>query len=175
MNILITSSPGVGKTTLIKKVLTLYSGRVVGFYTEEIREVGRRRGFKIKVIGDTDNLKEGILAHENFPGPIKVGRYGVNIDEFERIGVLALEGISDDNSLIIIDEIGKMELHSDNFKRVVENILNSPNLVLATIGKIKNEFIEQIKARKDVMILELSYENREKMPEKIINILKRGI
>ncbi len=175
MNILITGSPGIGKTTLIKKILALYARRAVGFYTEEIREAGRRKGFKVNVIGDAGNLKEGVLALDDFLSPIKVGRYGVNIEEFERIGVSSLEEVFDDNCLIVIDEIGKMELYSSKFKRVVKNALDSPNLVLATIGRIKNGFVEEIKVRRDVIILELTYKNRDEMSGKIIEMLERGI
>lgn len=174
MNILITGSPGVGKTTLVKKVLALYSGQVAGFYTEEIREAGRRRGFKVRAIGDVEVSTEGILAHENFPGLIKVGKYGVNVEEFEKVGVSALKKACGGYHLIIIDEIGKMELYSEEFKRTVEAVLDLPNSVLATIGKFENKFVDKVKKRKDVVIFELTYRNRDEMPGKIVETLKGG-
>ncbi|MFQ5957268.1 MAG: nucleoside-triphosphatase, partial [Candidatus Brocadiales bacterium] len=72
-NILITGRPGVGKTTVVKKVLSALDIKPGGFYTEEIRAGKERQGFMIKTFGG----KSGVLAHVDNRGGPRVGRYGV--------------------------------------------------------------------------------------------------
>jgi nucleoside-triphosphatase len=83
---LITGRPGAGKTTLIKKAAgMLQPFHPVGFYTEEIREQGVRVGFQlVSLDGQTR-----VISHVGIPGPFRVGKYGVDIEGFERFLVLS--------------------------------------------------------------------------------------
>ena len=172
-NILICGPPGVGKTTLIKKILENINLRAGGFYTEEIKENNRRVGFKIISL---DN-QEGILAHISIKGAKRVGRYGVNIYDLENIGVKSLSQALRDDELIIIDEIGKMEVFSEKFKEKVLDCLNSKKIVLATISIGGDKFISNIKRRDDIILFEITKENRNKLIEIISSLifnLKKG-
>ena len=73
--ILSTGDPGCGKTTLIQHVLAELSVPAGGFYTQEVREGGTRKGFEIITLDG----RRAILAHVNIRGPKKVGKYGVNL------------------------------------------------------------------------------------------------
>ncbi|MEA1965507.1 MAG: NTPase [Candidatus Aerophobetes bacterium] len=156
---LICGKPGVGKTTLIKKIAENLEEKAAGFYTEEIREEKRRVGFKVK------NLKgrEGILAHINSRSPYRVGKYKVNLKEFEEISLPSIEEGIKEGKTIIIDEIGKMELYSKKFRQLVMQALQSPNNVIATVPEYRNEFLEKIREREDVKIVRITRENREKL------------
>ena len=155
--ILITGKPGVGKTTLVLKIAEKLSGKKIGgFYTEEIRVSGDRVGFGIK----TFDGKEGILSHVKIKSDPKVGKYGVDIGSFERFGVKAVEDALTDADIMIIDEIGKMELFSCRFKDAVMRCFDSDKPVIATIMQRPNEFADSIKNRPDVEIFEVTYENR---------------
>lgn len=158
-NILIYGRPGVGKTTAIKKVAENLGKRAAGFYTEEIRKEKERVGFKIRTL----KKKEGILAHINYKSPYQVGKYRVNLEEFEEIAVPSIEKGMKEGKIIIIDEIGKMELYSRKFRQIVIQALDSPNIVIATIPVFKNKFLEKIRQRGDVQIQEITKENREKL------------
>ena len=136
-NIFVTGKPGCGKTTLIIDVLKDLDLDAGGFYTEEIREEGKRVGFKIKTL----NKKEGVLAHIKFKSKYQVGKYKVNLKDLEEIGVSALEKAVKEKKVVLIDEIGKMELFSEKFKRVVLKALNSENKVLGTIMLKRNPFL----------------------------------
>jgi nucleoside-triphosphatase len=162
-NILICGPPGVGKTTLIKKILENINLRAGGFYTEEIKEGGNRVGFKIISL---DN-QEGILAHINIKNSQRVGRYGVNINDLENIGVKSLSQSLRDDDLIIIDEIGKMEIFSDKFKEKVLACLNSEKFVVATIGIGGDKYISRIKERDDVIVFKMNRENRDRLIDRI--------
>jgi nucleoside-triphosphatase len=166
-NILICGPPGVGKTTLIKKILENINLRAGGFYTEEIKENNRRVGFKIISL---DNQK-GILAHISVKGMKRVGRYGVNIYDLENIGVKSLSQALRDDDLIIIDEIGKMEIFSDKFKEKVLDCLNSEKFVLATIGIGGDKFISKIKERKDIVLFTINIENRDRLIDRISSLI----
>jgi nucleoside-triphosphatase len=153
-NILLTGKPGVGKTTMIKNIIEVIDkGKIAGFYTQEIREADKRIGFMIIGLGGD----RGIMAHVNIKSKYRVGRYGVDIVVFEDI---AMKELSQQKEIIIIDEIGKMELFSDRFKQVVISLLNNKSkVVIGTIGKISNTFIERIKHREDTTIIEITREN----------------
>ena len=166
-NILLTGVPGVGKTTVIQKILSEISLRTGGFYTQELRKGKIRIGFWIV----TTDGESGILAHKDYKSEWKVGKYGVDIEEMERVGVTALEQALHERDLIIVDEIGKMELYSKQFQNVVLRCLDSRKIVLGTIQKSKTSFIEAIRSRDDVTVLEVTTKNRDALPREIIQML----
>jgi len=162
-NIMITGYPRTGKTTLIMKVVEKTTKNVAGFYTEEIRnELGGREGFE--VIGVRTG-KKGMLAHVNAQSDKRVGKYYVTLKEFEEI---ALEEMKLKTDIMIIDEIGKMELFSRPFKEKLLKCLESKNVLATITMRGGGAFVEQIKKREDVELLEITVENREEMIQKII-------
>lgn len=165
-NILITGRPGIGKTSVILKVVQQFPGRMGGFITGEIKRSGKRVGFELETLDG----KKGILAHIDVKSPYKVSRYRVNIDDLEKIGVKSIENAIIDCDLIVIDEIGKMELVSPHFKYTVLEALNSDVKVLATITLSNLPFVIKIKNRKNVKILEVTIKNREYLHKEILDI-----
>ena len=172
MKILLTGRPGVGKTTIVKKVVAAHGLPLAGgFLTEEIRQRGQRVGFGVK---DIYTWGEGILAHADRKGPPRVGRYGVDIASFERIGVTALrEGLLRDGC-IIIDEIGKMELFSDAFREAVTEVFDSAHPVLASIPLHSRPFLDRLRERPDVTLIEITPSNRSALPERLAGMLTQG-
>jgi len=168
-NILITGYPGVGKTTLINKIKEKLSCKSDGFYTHEKREKGRRTGFYI-----TDFCgNQMVMADVNLETQYRVSKYGVNIDAFEKIGVNALEKGLKHADIIIIDEIGKMEMFSKKFCSVLMKVLDSEKPVLATIKKRDCKLTAQIKARHDVKIYEITVDNRYEMLRTILGQIEK--
>lgn len=166
MNVLVTGRPGIGKTTLIKRLIETSSLSKGGFYTEEVREKGQRVGFSLITLDG----KRSLLAHLKTKSPYRVGRYGVDIDTFEAIGVESIRKAISTNDIIIIDEIGRMELFSRKFREVVLQALKTGRVV-ATIKKGRGDFIDKIKSRKDVRVLEVNLENRETLSSKLTKIV----
>lgn len=167
MNILLAGAPGVGKTTIIRRVVRCLDLRVGGFFTEEIREEGVRRGFKIMTLGG----KEGILAHVNRLGSPRVGRYGVNLNALEGIAVKSMEDALEKAQLIVIDEIGKMELHSPAFREMTLRCLDSGTPTLGTIIWRSHPFADGIKSRRDVEVIQVNRENRKRLEGEIVQRL----
>ena len=155
-NLIITGLPGVGKTTLIKGILhEIRSLNPIGFYTEEIREKGIRTGFSlINVTGE-----KSILAAENIPSSFRVGKYGVDLVNFEKfIGNIPFRDPA--KKLIIIDEIGKMECFSKQFTDLVMELLSSNKLVIATVALKGTGLIAHVKSRHDIELTEITKDNR---------------
>ncbi len=166
-NILITGRPGVGKTTAIKKVLSALDIRPRGFYTEEIRDGRERRGFTVKTFGGRDC----VLAHTDIQGVPRVGRYGVDVTSFENTALPELEEAVGRREIIVIDEIGKMEMFSNRFKNLVLQALDGPAPVLAVISESGNGFTDGIKKRKDVKLFTLSRQARDALIPDIATLL----
>lgn len=155
-NILITGNPGVGKTTLIKSIVSKLNMSVGGFYTAEIRdEKGKRWGFKIISLDG----EEGIMASVEIISKNRVSNYGVDIEVIDSIGVKAIEKALLSKDLIVIDEIGRMELFSKRFQDIIIKALDSPKLLLGTITVKDTIHTKKIKDREDTRIIKLKREN----------------
>jgi nucleoside-triphosphatase len=170
MKLLLTGSPGVGKTTVIQKVISGLQISTGGFYTQEMREEGRRTGFSLRTL---DGAK-GVLAHIDYQGSYRVGRYGVDIALFEALALPALKQALQVKELILIDEIGKMELFSRRFQEMVLRILDQEERqLLGVIHRGRDAFVASIKRRRDVEVMAVSRANRDELPARIIARLGR--
>ena len=163
---MLTGRPGVGKTTVIRAILARWEARAGGFTTEEIREGGRRTGFRLVTLDGA----EGILARVNISSPYRVGKYGVDLHDLEEVGVVALNRAVRQPGvlLVVVDEIGKMELFSSAFREAVERALDSPKLVLGTVMARSHPWVDAVKARPDVNLVEVTTLNRGTLPEQIL-------
>lgn len=169
MNLLLTGHPGVGKTTIIRKLLEKLKLPAGGFYTEEIREDNVRQGFAVVTLSGF----KGVLAHRNFKSRYKVGNYGVGVYTLNRIGVKEIQMCLMEKKVIVIDEIGKMELLSPQFQAVVEKALDADNPVLGTITLARHPFAQKVKARQDVRVIEVTRENRDEVLKTLTKELKK--
>jgi nucleoside-triphosphatase len=168
--ILLTGRPGIGKTTVVRKVADLLRGAASGFYTDEVRDDnGQRIGFQVTSLEG----KRGELACKDpGPGP-RVGSYRVNVQAFEKIALPTME--AEAGRVLLIDEIGKMECCSGAFVRRVERAFDADNPILATIPlRGGDDFIDGIRRRQDVETVLITRENREALPEKLVAMLSPG-
>lgn len=169
-NILITGLPGVGKTTLIKKLSgALKSLRPAGFYTEEIREGGQRKGFELISLEG----KRGLLSHKQIDSLYRVGPYCVDVKGFEDF--LRSVSFSDPfTRLIIIDEVGKMECLSDQFKELLNATLDSEKWVIATVALKGSGLTAKVKKRQDIKLFEITPKNRDALFSEILKEVETG-
>ena len=163
-NILITGLPKSGKSTILKKIIQQFDQKI-GFNTNEVLENGERIGFEI----ETNAGDNSMLANVNFKTDFKVSKYFVNIKNLDAI--IPSVNKFNKNDLLFLDEIGQMQLFSEKFKVLVKKYLDSHNTFIATLSKIyNNEFIESIKKRNDIILIEINEENRDEK-EKYIEVL----
>lgn len=112
--------------------------------------------------------KRGVLAKKGLHSPYRIGSYGVNLRDLESIGCAAVENALSLGLIIIMDEIGKMELYSRNFKEILFQALESPLKLLATIMERPNEVADRIKSRKDVRILKVDRQTFENVLQNVV-------
>jgi len=165
---LLTGKPGTGKTSLIKQAIAGMKGKAGGFYTEEIREEGVRKGFRLVTL-DGD---EAILAHVDIHSPYRVSKYGVDIDSLDRVGVSALDKAAEECDLVVIDEIGKMELFSANFRRTVSQMIDSGTIILGTIMLNPNPWADTIKRQPQVNVVTVTRANHQEVLRRLLDWLK---
>ena len=174
----ITGMPNVGKTQTLVKVMEFLqdSGyKVEGMVTEPILEKEKRVGFYIR---DWQTIEKEVFAHVDFNSKDKVGDYGVDLSVLEKIGVAAIEkAISDDDvDVIIIDEIGKMEMLSERFCEVVIEALDSDKPIMVTLHKkSRTPLLQDVRRRDDIRILEVTPVNRNLLPYKVEKIMKEKL
>jgi nucleoside-triphosphatase len=165
--ILLTGRPGVGKTTIIRRIAETLGDGAGGFYTTEIRESGRRQGFKIVTLDG----EEGILSHADIKGTPRVSRYGVNLRDLEEIGVTALRSAVAEAQCVVVDEIGKMELLSDEFRTAIVEAIESDVTVVGTVMSSRNQWVDRIKDLPQVTVLEVTTANRDQIAQRVLNLL----
>jgi nucleoside-triphosphatase len=164
--LLIEARPGAGKTTALSRLAERLRDDGValsGFVTREMRFEGPRMGFEIETFGG----ERGVLAHVDLPGPPRVGRYGVDLEEFERLALPALE---DPASVVLIDELGKMELASERFRSAVSALFEGDVPIVATVHTFRHPFTEALKERAEV--IRLTAANRDGLPDELASRLR---
>ena len=173
--VLITGPPRCGKSTLINSIITsLQKDYIIyGFLTPEIRKGGKRIGFQLE---DIQTGKKILLAQiGNFNTKYKLGRYSIFLNEFDRFLIDTLE--SDINkisntkhqkSIIIIDEIGKMELSSKLFQEIIKNFFQKQFPIIAAIGEKLNHPLKKFILRlPDILLFNLNRNNQHLIIQKI--------
>jgi nucleoside-triphosphatase len=156
--LLLTGLPGVGKTTVIRRLAeSLSSVRLGGFYTAEMRVGGMRQGFRL--VGFDGS--ERVLAHRGLPAP-RVSSYGVDVAALDAVAAAALD--PDAAEVFLVDEIGKMECLSERFIAAMRRLLDSRRTLVATVAQRGGGFIAEVKRRSGVTLWEVTHTNRDALP-----------
>jgi nucleoside-triphosphatase len=165
LRILVEGRPAVGKTTVALRLAALLLEAGVplgGFVTEELREGRRRVGFTIETLDGA----RAVLAHVALPGPPRVGKYGVDLSTFERIALPALSSLPA-AGVVLIDELGKMELASEAFRSAVLELVEKPTTFVATVHVARHAFTDALKQRPDVELVRVTARNRDELPAQL--------
>jgi nucleoside-triphosphatase len=171
INLLLTGLPGVGKTTVIRRVIEeLRDHRLRGFVTDEIRQEGKRLGFRITSLDG----ESATLSHVKGRGGPRVGRYVVDLDSLRRITAQALAADSRADACLV-DEIGKMECFSAEFVEAMGILLDGTTPLVATVALKGGGFIRRVKKRSDADLWEVTRVNRDKMPSRVADWLRLRI
>jgi len=173
MKILLTGKPGIGKSTILKKVAGDLKMPKYGVVAEEIRnDEGRRIGFKAVAFDG----RNSIFAHKSaFKTEFAVGEYYVDVKAINDFVVLELKrGLNKDNSVVFIDEIGRMQSLSAEFLKMIRELFSSRSNLLATIVLDDEPWSLEFKKHSDAILVEVTGENREHLAE-ALNIVFFGL
>jgi nucleoside-triphosphatase len=171
--ILLTGRPGIGKTTVIKDIVALLGRNAGGFYTREIRVSGKRTGFEMVTL---DGLRDTLATTDaaiTFRNEVPFGKYRVNLTAIDEIAIPALHRAVKQDQVVIIDEIGPMEIRSKRFCQIVLEILDGEAIVIGTIVLRPNRFGDKVKAHSRVMVKEITLANRAQIAKQIYAELVR--
>ncbi|MCS7192548.1 MAG: NTPase [Armatimonadetes bacterium] len=168
-NLLLTGKPGIGKTTVVRKVLSLLPPqfKAEGFFTEEVRKVSERIGFQIVTLDG----QRVWLALKGLPSHCRVGKYGVDTKAIESVIIPRLKKALEQSNLIVVDEIAKMELSHPEFAKIVWQCLESSKPVLGVIQQSQLPFLDKVRSREDVWLWEVTIDNRSELPMRIAEVL----
>ncbi|RLG38236.1 NTPase [Candidatus Alkanophaga liquidiphilum] len=165
VRIAVTGRPGIGKSTVIRKVVARLKAEGVsvgGMLSSNIRKGGRRVGFEIL---DVASGRRGVLAYIGLEGP-RIGKYGVNMQDLEGIGVTAIRNATQFADVVVIDEIAPMEMKSEKFAAAVEGALISKKHMFVSVHhNLRHELAMRVK--EEFELFEVTIMNREGLPELI--------
>ncbi|EDL96761.1 similar to RIKEN cDNA 2310079N02 (predicted), isoform CRA_a [Rattus norvegicus] len=183
-HVFLTGSPGVGKTTLIQKAITVLQSSglpVDGFYTQEVRQGGKRIGFDVVTLSGAQGPLSRV-GSQPLPGKAdcRVGQYEVDLASFEQLVLPVLRNAVPSCGLrhrvCVIDEVGKMELFSQPFIQAVRQTLSTPGIiVLGTIPISRGKplaLVEEIRKRRDVKVFSVTRENRNSLLPDIVAVVQ---
>jgi nucleoside-triphosphatase len=163
--LLLEGRSGIGKTTVTRRLLKLLREAgvpVAGFTTGELRTGGHREGFVVEAVSGARE----VLAHVDLPGPPRVGRYGVDLAAFERVALPAL-GEPGPGGVVVVDELGRMELASAGFRAAVVDLLGRDVAVVATVHRARYRFTDALKRRPDIRVVRVTEATRAGLPDQL--------
>jgi nucleoside-triphosphatase len=179
--LLLTGEKKVGKTTALRSIVaSLGEEHFVGFYATERRLDGKRVGFGVAMLDG----REGTLAAIDSDSDMRVGRvidgrlkYGVELGFLEGVAVPAVRRALDrrTDQVVLIDEIGSMQLYSGAFRELVLDVLASSSIILGTVMSPSDPWADELKSRSDVETFLLTFQNRDSMTEMMTLYLRSKI
>ena len=163
-HLLIVGRPGVGKTTLMRRLIASLRGRLIdGFLTEELREHEQRIGFWLSPLDG----RQVLLAHRRMQEGVRVGPYRVKVSVLDEVAVPVIHRAIQHAFVLFLDELGRMELCSDQLEQAVQEALDHGPSMVATAGVAPIPFLQAVKRRKDVELIPLTSANRGLVEEEL--------
>ncbi len=169
--LILSGTPGIGKTTLIKAVIKELGDQAGGFFSEEILGPGGRKGYKLVTLDG----QWGIMAHADFKSKSNFGRFGVETHIIDKLGAGAINAALTDKPIVVIDEIGKNTMFSSQFQSAAVKAVGSPKVVLATAMSDNHPWLMALKAFPGVTVWEVTKKNRTALVKQVLEWVETAV
>lgn len=171
-HVFLTGRPGVGKTSVLLRIVKALKDqglRVGGMISQEARTGATRVDFRLI---DLTSEREGWLAHIQQQSGPSVGKYRVNLLDLQSIGVTAILRALHASDVVVIDEVGPMELYSSAFKDAVTRAMQSTKIFIGILHyRAHDLLISTIKTAQKTHIVEVTSANRQRLHETILHMI----
>ncbi|XP_069950829.1 cancer-related nucleoside-triphosphatase isoform X2 [Cherax quadricarinatus] len=164
-HVAVTGPPGVGKTTLIQKIVSKLQAAGVtceGFYTQELRQGSKRVGFDVVTLSGKTGVLARVKAESGNRREHRVGQYVVDLPAFESLALPLLRTQSSSPHILVLDEIGKMEMFSQGFVSGVHQAMLQPHVTLLTTIPVARgkpiPLVEEIRNCSDILLVNIYLE-----------------
>jgi nucleoside-triphosphatase THEP1 len=168
-HIFLTGEKQVGKSTLLMYLKSQIHVSYAGFETHPYETDGVRRGFVMH------SLKPSDYYFNDIPISVRIAQSASVpvVETFEKFGAHILREAKKTDGIVIMDELGKFEEEAHLFQSEVHACLNEARLVLGVLQKTDREFVRSVAKRNDVLVYEVTKENREALKEELLLMIKK--
>ena len=136
---------------------------------EPVGDGRHKTGFTVR---DLATGETAVFASTEIESKIMVGKIGVDLSKLEEVGVKAIRDACQSCDIIVIDEVGKMEVESQLFIDAVKEALDADKpMIITHHKKSRNPLLQDIRRRDDARILEVTPTNRNILPYKIVKLM----
>lgn len=165
-NLVLVSGRWLWRVHVINRLLPRLRGlNVRGVYTEDIFEGKRRTGYRVFTLDG----RSRILAHEKFSSPVNAdSRYRIDASCIEEFINPEIGRALDSADCLLLGQIGKIELGSANFRRLFLRALEADLKVITTLPNYRPRFLDEIRRRPDLSLVEITKENEDFWPDAIL-------
>ncbi len=164
VKIFLTGSKGAGKSSIIRAILAEFHGRAGGFYTQRLLARDLVVGYEFCAIHGDRRCFASIYPN----GHAKQGRYFVDVEVFDTLGVHTLLEARQQAELIVMDELGRMEANAKRFREAVESCLDAKTPICGVVQR-QSPFFEMIR-RRGIPILEVNPRNRQLLVDELSTV-----
>ena len=172
MHALIVGDRGVGKSTLIRRVLQELNCPVFGFETKKEEQLEDPiRGCPIYIY---DAGKPHCRAQENLIGYHKEQDMAAITAAFDRYTPSLMGPVADD-AVVELDEIGFLEAKSQAFCQAVLHLLEGKNPVIAAVKKREHPFLDAVRNHPNARCFSVTAENRDALYEEVLAFMKQQL
>ena len=183
----ITGLPRSGKSAVMQKVVEMLVNErtneirargestvdvliIAGMRTEPLIEDGERKGYRCI---DIITQEEAIMAHKDIDSRNRVFGFGIDTETMNTVAIPAIQNAMDNAEIIVIDEIGKFSVESEEFVKIVRAALELDKPTVMTLAKkSRHPLLQDIRRRDDARILEVTPVNRAPLPYKIHKLMR---
>lgn len=166
-HVFLTGEKQIGKSTLLKRLIAESGRTFKGFQTRAYVLEGVKKGYYMHSMLPMEGIENDSPISVNLNKEMVIPI----LETFDTLGVKIVNDALAHPGIMVMDEIGRFEGKSSDFKKAILMSLNREKQVIGVLQKTHSSFIDHIKARDDVEVIEITRENRDSIYESLLSLL----